>query len=74
VEMTGMDYIGADIVLDRQFGATLLELNARPGLSIQVANQAGLRHRLVTANRIAESTDDLAEKVALAQQAFAVKR
>lgn len=73
VEMTGMDYIGADVVLDRQWGATLLELNARPGLSIQVANQSGLRHRLAVANDIAESTDDPAEKIALARDAFAVR-
>ncbi len=40
VEMTGLHYIGADVVLDRINGPMLLELNARPGLAIQVANQA----------------------------------
>lgn len=45
-EMTGLGYIGADIVLDRDRGPVLLELNARPGLSIQVANGRGLLPRL----------------------------
>lgn len=45
-EMTGLGYIGTDIVLDKTRGAQLLELNARPGLAIQVANGRGLLPRL----------------------------
>jgi len=45
-EMTGLGYIGTDLVLDRERGAQLLELNARPGLAIQVANGRGLLPRL----------------------------
>lgn len=45
-EMSGLGYLGTDIVLDRQKGPMLLELNARPGLSIQVANGEGLVPRL----------------------------
>ncbi len=45
-EMYKLGYLGADIVLDRALGPMLLELNARPGLSIQVANQEGLIGRL----------------------------
>lgn len=45
-EMTGLGYIGTDIVLDKNRGPQLLELNARPGLSIQVANGLGLLPRL----------------------------
>lgn len=44
--MTGLGYVGADIVLDASRGPLLLELNARPGLSIQIANQRGLLPRL----------------------------
>ncbi len=51
-EMTGLGYLGADIVLDRHHGPMLLELNARPGLSIQVANQAGLLPRLRHVERL----------------------
>ena len=45
-EMTGLGYIGTDLVLDKTRGAQLLELNARPGLAIQVANGRGLLPRL----------------------------
>lgn len=45
-DMTGLGYMGADIVLDKNAGPMLLELNARPGLTIQVANGSGLLTRL----------------------------
>jgi len=45
-ELTGLGYQGVDMVLDREQGPLILELNARPGLNIQIANQAGLRPRL----------------------------
>ncbi len=45
-DMTGLGYLGVDLVLDRDLGPLLLELNARPGLSIQVANNSGLLPRL----------------------------
>jgi alpha-L-glutamate ligase-like protein len=46
VDMTGLGYLGVDLVIDRERGPLLLELNARPGLQIQIANQAGLLRRL----------------------------
>lgn len=45
-EMTGLGYMGTDLVLDRIRGPQLLELNARPGLAIQMANGVGLMPRL----------------------------
>jgi len=45
-EMTGLGYIGVDLVIDREKGPLLLELNARPGLAIQLANRKGLKGRL----------------------------
>lgn len=45
-EMTGLGYLGADIVLDARRGPMMLELNARPGLAIQIANGIGLKSRL----------------------------
>lgn len=45
-EMTGLGYLGADIVLDKERGPMMLELNARPGLAIQIANLIGLSRRL----------------------------
>lgn len=45
-EMTGLGYIGIDLVIDITKGPLLLELNARPGLQIQIANNSGLLKRL----------------------------
>jgi alpha-L-glutamate ligase-like protein len=45
-EISGMGFLGADIAIDRERGPVFLEINARPGLGIQVANLAGLRERL----------------------------
>ncbi len=41
----GLGLLGIDIVLDPKRGPLLLEANARPGLNIQVANDAGLFER-----------------------------
>lgn len=45
-EMTGLGYMGTDLVVDQDCGPQLLELNARPGLAIQMANGVGLLPRL----------------------------
>lgn len=42
-EASKLGYIGVDIVLDRERGPLVLEINARPGISIQIANNSGLR-------------------------------
>lgn len=47
-ETVGLGYLGIDIVLDRKLGPLMLELNARPGLNVQLANQQGLLKRLET--------------------------
>jgi alpha-L-glutamate ligase-like protein len=52
-ELTDMGYLGVDIVLDKDKGPLMLELNVRPGLNIQIANRSGLvpRLNLVKKNR-----------------------
>jgi alpha-L-glutamate ligase-like protein len=45
-EVSGMGFLGADVAIDREVGPVFLEINARPGLSIQVANLSGLKERL----------------------------
>ncbi len=45
-EVSGLGFLGADIAIDKEKGPVFLELNARPGLSIQIANLAGLKRRL----------------------------
>ena len=44
--VSGLGYVGVDLVIDGKKGPLVLELNARPGLSIQIANIASLRTRL----------------------------
>jgi hypothetical protein len=43
---TSLGYLGVDIVLHPTKGPMVLEINAEPGLSIQLANGTGLRKRL----------------------------
>ncbi|MFA7318980.1 MAG: sugar-transfer associated ATP-grasp domain-containing protein [Parcubacteria group bacterium] len=45
-EISGLGFLGADIAIDKERGPVIVELNARPGLSIQIANLAGLKKRL----------------------------
>ncbi|OGI25058.1 MAG: hypothetical protein A3J76_02385 [Candidatus Moranbacteria bacterium RBG_13_45_13] len=45
-EVSRLGFLGADIAIDRDRGPVFLELNARPGLSIQIANTDGLLGRL----------------------------
>jgi alpha-L-glutamate ligase-like protein len=69
-ELTGLGYIGVDIVLDRDLGPLLLELNARPGLNIQIANRTGLGQRLRVVEPEPEGRTP-AERVAFARERFA---
>lgn len=41
-----LKFLGVDLVIDKNKGPMVLELNARPGLSIQICNKAGLKRRL----------------------------
>ncbi|MFH2118545.1 MAG: sugar-transfer associated ATP-grasp domain-containing protein [Candidatus Paceibacterota bacterium] len=42
----GLMYTGVDLFIHKDKGPMVVELNAYPGLSIQVANKAGLRRRI----------------------------
>jgi alpha-L-glutamate ligase-like protein len=44
--ISGLGYLGVDIVLHPEKGPQVLELNAQPGLQIQLANSIGLKKRL----------------------------
>jgi len=69
-ELTGMGYIGVDVVLDRDLGPLVLELNARPGLAIQIANRQGLLRRLKICDERANFAAAPAERIAFAQREF----
>ncbi len=73
-EMTGLGYLGTDMVLDKEEGPMVLELNARPGLAIQIANGAGLLPRLQHIESLGSSLiyPTPAERVAYAVRKFGV--
>lgn len=73
-ELSQLGYVGVDIVLDKQLGPLILELNARPGLAIQIANGNGLLHRLRKIQELEKSgtlSKDPAERVAFSREHFA---
>jgi len=43
---TGLGFAAIDFLIDREKGPLIVELNARPGLSIQLSNRDGLKWRL----------------------------
>lgn len=63
-ELTGLGYMGCDIVVDRDRGPLILELNARPGLSIQTASGIGLRDRLRTVEKLPSGDWSIEERLA----------
>ena len=70
-DVTGMGYIGVDVVLDKERGPLLLELNGRPGLSIQIANRGGLRKHRMAVSQLRASDLPAEKRVALARRVYA---
>lgn len=70
-EITSLGYLGVDIVLDRDKGPLLLELNARPGLNIQIANNDGLQWRLDSVEHNHAELKTVGSRVAFALENFA---
>jgi len=73
-EVSQLGYVGVDIVLDKTLGPLILELNARPGLAIQIANGDGLLHRLERVQELEAAgalSRDPVERVAFAREHFA---
>ena len=71
-ELTGLGYQGVDIVLDRDLGPLILEINARPGLNIQIANHAGLLPRLNRVKAVQGLLTSINDRVRFAKQSFSV--
>lgn len=51
-DASGLGYLGVDVVLDVDRGPLLLELNARPGLAIQIANGHGMSDRIAAVDSL----------------------
>ena len=66
-DTVGLGYLGVDIVLDKHLGPLMLELNARPGLNIQLANQQGLLSNLQKIENIKNIPKEIESRVIIAQ-------
>jgi len=69
-DLTGLGYLGVDLVLEESKGPMILEINARPGLGIQIANDAGLEERLTMADGWPGEAEDPRARVGRACRAF----
>jgi len=70
--ITNIGYVAVDLTLDAEQGPVLLEVNARAGLMVQVANMAPLRSRLERVQGLKVSTPE--RGVRIAQDLFGRKR
>ena len=71
-EVTHLGYLGVDIVLDKNLGPLILELNARPGLAIQIANRTGSLKRFDMIDEQLEELD-IADRVKFSMNHFGAK-
>lgn len=69
-EVTGLGYLGVDMVIDRERGPLILEMNARPGLNIQIANRSGLSGRIARIDAIYDETASPEERARIARREF----
>lgn len=70
-QVTNLGFAAIDLVLDKNIGPVLLEINARAGLAVQVANMAPLRKRLERIEGIKVNTPE--KGVRIAQDIFGQK-
>lgn len=72
-EITQLGYIGVDIVLDKEHGPMMLELNARPGLNIQIANREGalFRYQLIEKQAKEFPNTSITDRIKFSQKNFA---
>ena len=73
-EVTELGYLGVDMIIDRDRGPLILEMNARPGLNIQIANGAGIRTRVARIDSIHNVSATPAERAAIARTEFKLER
>jgi alpha-L-glutamate ligase-like protein len=73
-ELTQLGYIGVDLVLDKAKGPLILEMNARPGLNIQIANRSGLLPRLKLVEQHHGELGNLDDRLDFSKHYFGVRR
>jgi len=70
-DAVALGYLGVDLTLDSTGTPLVLELNARPGLSIQLANRRGLRPLIEEVERRVSHGLSVQARVALGQEIVA---
>ncbi len=73
-EVSGLGYLGVDMVIDADRGPLMLEMNARPGLNIQIANGIGLNKRVRRIDEIYDPAATPEERAAIARREFSAHR
>jgi alpha-L-glutamate ligase-like protein len=74
LDVTELGYLGVDMVIDRNLGPLILEMNARPGLNIQIANGTGISHRTARIDEIFDADDDAIARARISRTEFASER
>jgi alpha-L-glutamate ligase-like protein len=72
-DVTGLGYLGVDIVIDRKHGPLILEMNARPGLNIQIANCCGLSERIDCIEELYNENDDAIARARISRREFSTE-
>ena len=72
-EVTELGYLGVDMVIDREYGPLILEMNARPGLNIQIANGVGLAARIKRIDEIRDAIATPEARAAASRREFSTK-
>jgi glutathione synthase/RimK-type ligase-like ATP-grasp enzyme len=67
-ELTGLGYIGVDLVLDKSKGPLILEMNARPDLNNPIANRSGLLSNLLRVERRQRDLPNIEERIAFSRK------
>jgi len=73
-EVTGLGYLGVDMVIDRDRGPLILEMNARPGLNIQIANGTGMSLRIRRIDEIFDADAGPEQRAKIARREFSAER
>jgi len=70
--LTGLGYLGVDLMIDARKGPLLVEMNARPGLAIQLANGTGLVPRLreIDARATRRPAEERGDRIAFVCERF----
>jgi hypothetical protein len=73
-EVTELGYLGVDMVIDKDLGPMILEMNARPGLNIQIANCEGLTKRIARIDEIFDAGASPEKRASIARREFPAER